>query len=35
MIDLYKQASKNRDIKVKDVYKPKYYKSLFDEYIKA
>ncbi len=33
MIDLYKKASKNREIKIKDLYKPKSYKQLFDEYI--
>lgn len=35
MIDLYKKASKTRDIKIKDFYKPKSYKALFDEYINA
>lgn len=34
MIDLYKKASKNRDTKIKDLYKGKSYKTLFDEYIK-
>lgn len=34
VLDLYKQASRNRDIKIKDLYKPKAYKSLFDEYVK-
>jgi ribonucleoside-diphosphate reductase alpha chain len=34
IIDLYKKASKNRNIKIKDLYKPKSYKQLFDEYIK-
>lgn len=33
-IDLYKEASKNRDIKIKDIYSPKTYKDLFDDYIK-
>lgn len=33
MVDLYKKASKNRDIKIKDVYSSKSFKSLFDEYI--
>jgi hypothetical protein len=31
---LYKEASKNRDIKIKDIYSPKTYKDLFDDYIK-
>ncbi len=35
IIDLYKQASKNRNIKIKDLYKAKNYKDLFDEYIKS
>ena len=34
MVDLYKRASKTRDIKIKEIYKPKTFKSLFDEYIK-
>jgi ribonucleoside-diphosphate reductase alpha chain len=33
-IDLYKEASKNRDIKIKEIYTPKAYKDLFDDYIK-
>ena len=33
VIDLYKKASINRGIKIKDLYKPKSYKALFDEYI--
>jgi ribonucleoside-diphosphate reductase alpha chain len=33
-IDLYKEASKNRDIKIKDIYSAKAYKDLFDDYIK-
>lgn len=33
MLDIYKEASKNRDIKIKDLYKSKSYKSLFDEYV--
>jgi ribonucleoside-diphosphate reductase alpha chain len=32
-IDLYKEASKNRDINIKDVYKAKTYKAFFDDYI--
>jgi len=35
ILDLYKEASKNRNIKIKDFYKPNSYKALFDEYIKA
>jgi ribonucleoside-diphosphate reductase alpha chain len=35
MIDLYKKASKTRDLKIKDLYKGKSYKTLFDEYIEA
>lgn len=31
--NLYKQATKNRGIGIKDIYKPKVYKALFDEYI--
>lgn len=34
LLDLYKEASKNRDIKIKDIYRPKAYKALFDEYVK-
>lgn len=33
LIDLYKQASKTRGIAIKDIYKSKSYKALFDEYI--
>lgn len=33
-IDLYKEASRNRNIEIKNIYKPKSYKALFDEYIK-
>jgi hypothetical protein len=33
MIDLYKQASKNRNMNIKRIYEPKHYKELFDEYI--
>ena len=33
MVDLYKRASKTRDIKIKEIYKPKTFKALFDEYI--
>jgi ribonucleoside-diphosphate reductase alpha chain len=31
--NLYKQATKNRNISIKDIYKPKVYKALFDEYV--
>lgn len=34
LIDLYKQASRNRNIDIRDIYKPKTYLSLFDDYIK-
>ncbi len=34
-LDIYKQASKNRDISIKNLYKPKSYKKLFDEYINS
>ena len=34
-IDLYKEASNNRWITIKDIYKSKSYKALFDEYINA
>lgn len=33
IIDLYKEASKNRNINIKDIYKAKTYKTLFDSYI--
>jgi ribonucleoside-diphosphate reductase alpha chain len=33
MIDLYKSASKNRWMKIKDIYSSKSFKKLFDEYI--
>ncbi len=33
MIDLYKQASKNRNMNIKKIYEPKHYKELFDSYI--
>lgn len=33
LIDLYKEASKNRDMNIKKIYEAKHYKSLFDEYI--
>lgn len=33
LIDLYKQASKNRGMNIKKIYEPKYYKALFDEYV--
>lgn len=32
-IDLYKEASRNRNFELKDVYKPQHYKDLFDAYI--
>lgn len=32
-IDLYKEATHNRNIAIKDIYKPTTYKALFDEYI--
>ncbi len=32
-IDLYKEASRNRNIEIKNIYKPSTYKALFDEYI--
>ncbi len=35
LIDLYKEASKNRNIKINDIYKPSTYKSLFDDYINS
>lgn len=31
--NLYKESTKNRKISVKDIYKPKSYKALFDEYV--
>lgn len=34
-IDLYKAASKNRNISINDIYKPSSYIALFDEYIQA
>ncbi len=34
-IDLYKEASKNRNIDIENIYKPETYKALFDEYINA
>lgn len=34
LIDLYKEASRNRWIIIDDIYTPSAYKSLFDEYIK-
>ncbi len=33
VLDLYKEASKNRWVKIKDLYKPSTYKALFDEYV--
>jgi len=33
MVDIYKQASKNRDTKIENFYKPKSYLALFKEYI--
>lgn len=35
VIDLYKKSSKNRGVSIKDLYKPKSYKKLMDEYIDA
>lgn len=35
MIDLYKKATKTRGIDIKDLYKGKTYKALFDEYVKS
>lgn len=32
-IDLYKEATNNRGIAIKDIYQPPSYKALFDEYI--
>jgi hypothetical protein len=32
-IDLYKEASKNRKVDIKDLYKPKVYLSLFKDYV--
>jgi ribonucleoside-diphosphate reductase alpha chain len=34
MIDLYKQAGKNREMNIKKIYEAKHYKELFDSYIK-
>jgi len=34
LIDIYKEASRNRGIIIDDIYTPSAYKSLFDEYIK-
>lgn len=33
MLDVYKEASKNREISIKDFYKPKSYLALFKDYI--
>ena len=33
MLDIYKQASNNRDLKIKNLYKGSSYKALMDEYI--
>lgn len=33
-LDLYKQASKNRNFDLNDIYKPEVYKEFFDDYIK-
>lgn len=33
LIDLYKEASKNRDMNIKKIYEAKHYKALFDEYV--
>jgi ribonucleoside-diphosphate reductase alpha chain len=35
LIDLYKEASYNRNMDIKKIYESKHYKSLFDEYIKS
>ncbi len=35
IIDLYKNASKNRGLKIKDLYSGESFKNLFDEYIKS
>jgi len=35
LIDLYKDASKNRWMDIKKIYEAKHYKTLFDEYLKA
>ncbi len=32
-LDLYKQASKNRNFDIKNIYKPEIYKDFFDDYI--
>lgn len=32
--DLYKQATKNRDIEQKDIYTPRAFKAFFDDYVK-
>jgi len=34
LIDLYKEASKNRNMDIKKIYEAKHYKKLFDDYIK-
>lgn len=34
LLDLYKEASKNRGVKISDLYKASSYKALFDEYVK-
>lgn len=34
LIDLYKEASRNRNLIIDDIYTPSAYKSLFDEYVK-
>ncbi len=33
MVDLYKQAGKNRNMNIKKIYEAKHYKTLFDDYI--
>ena len=35
LIDLYKKSSNNRGMNIKNIYSPKSYKKLFDEYIEA
>lgn len=35
LINLYKEASKNRWMDIEKIYEPKHYKALFDEYVKA
>jgi ribonucleoside-diphosphate reductase alpha chain len=35
LIDLYKEASNNRNMDIKKIYESKHYKALFDDYIKS